>query len=340
MEIMRLKPSFARKLNQDGFTPIHLAMQNGETRVVLRLLDVDNDLVRIQGREGITPLHFAAQRGDLDLLVAFLRVCPDSIEDVTVQRETVLHIALTNGNFDAFQLLLGWLRRAWFKDAFSLGRKLLNWQDEEGNTVLHIAISRDQSQIVGWLTKFPLDINIENRSGFTAFEILENEANLVNEAPMRRMLCCARARRPWGLRRPLADYLRSPVGIDERVYVYFIRQRSRITTEMRAALLVVVVLLITISFQTVLKPPAGILLDNTATSNRTAPTNVKRQPQYLTTTLFMLENSLKLLMFFTAAFFFAAISAILYLLPFGHFVLAGPICRNTCQGFCSKIGAT
>ena len=151
MEIMRLKPSFARKLNQDGFTPIHLAMQNGETRVVLRLLDVDKDLVRIQGREGITPLHFAAQRGDLDLLVAFLRVCPDSIEDVTVRRETVLHIALTNGNFDAFQLLLGWLRRAWFKDAFSLGRKLLNWQDEEGNTVLHIAISRDQSQASSFL---------------------------------------------------------------------------------------------------------------------------------------------------------------------------------------------
>ena len=181
-------------------------------------------------------------------------------------------------------------------------------------------------QIVGWLTKFPLDINIENRRGLTAFEILENEANLVNEAPMRRMLCCARATRPWGLRRPLADYLRSPVGIDERVYVYFIRQRSRITTEMRAALLVVVVLLITISFQTVLKPPAGILLDNTATSNRIAPTNVKRQPHLTTTTLFMLENSLKLLMFFTASFFFAAISAILYLLPFGHFVLAGPIC--------------
>jgi hypothetical protein len=112
---------------------------------------------------------------------------------------------------------------------------------------------------VRWLTKFPLDINIENRRGFTAFDILEIlEADLVNQMPLRRMLRCAagRARRDRGLRRPLAAYFRSPVRIDERVYVYFLRQRSRITTEMRAALLVVVVLLIiTISFQTVLKPP-------------------------------------------------------------------------------------
>ncbi len=110
-----------------------------------------------------------------------------------------------------------------------------------------------------WLTKFPLDINIENRRGFTAFDILEIlEADLVNQMPLRRMLRCAagRSRMDRGLRRPLAAYFSSPVRIDEKVYVYFLRQRSRITTEMRAALLVVVVLLIiTISFQTVLKPP-------------------------------------------------------------------------------------
>ncbi|XP_059441877.1 ankyrin repeat-containing protein BDA1-like [Corylus avellana] len=124
MEIMRLKPSFARKLNKDGFTPMHLALQNGETRVVLLLLDVDKHLVCIQGQEGITPLHYAAQIGHLDLLVAFLRVCPESIDHLTIRRESVLLIALANNRFDPFQLLLGWLRRACFKDAFLMGIKL------------------------------------------------------------------------------------------------------------------------------------------------------------------------------------------------------------------------
>jgi ankyrin repeat protein len=79
-------------------------------------------------------------------LAEFLKSCPKSIEDVTIRRETVLHIALKYNMFDAFQFLLGWLRRAWFKNASLWEKKLLNWQDEEGNTVLHIAVSKNQVQ--------------------------------------------------------------------------------------------------------------------------------------------------------------------------------------------------
>jgi ankyrin repeat protein len=146
MEIMRLKPSFARKLNQHGFSPIHLALQNDQTQVVLQLLDVDEDLVRVQGREGMTPLHYVAQTGNLNLLAEFLKACPKSIEDITIRRETVLHIALKHNMFDAFSLLLGWLRRTWFKNASLWEKKLLNWQDVEGNTVLHLAVLTNEPQ--------------------------------------------------------------------------------------------------------------------------------------------------------------------------------------------------
>ncbi|KAH9723157.1 hypothetical protein KPL70_007005 [Citrus sinensis] len=61
LEIMRLKPSFARKQNQYGFSPLHLALQNSHTQMVLRLIDVDRNLVRVQGREGVTPLHYVAE---------------------------------------------------------------------------------------------------------------------------------------------------------------------------------------------------------------------------------------------------------------------------------------
>ena len=47
-EIMRLRPSFAKKLHQDGFTPLHLAMQNGETNTIRRLVGVEPDLIRVQ----------------------------------------------------------------------------------------------------------------------------------------------------------------------------------------------------------------------------------------------------------------------------------------------------
>ena len=75
---MNLKPSFARKLNQFGFSPLHLALQNEQIQLVLRLVSIDKvDLDRVKGKEGITPLHFVTRQGNLDLLVNFLKASPE-----------------------------------------------------------------------------------------------------------------------------------------------------------------------------------------------------------------------------------------------------------------------
>ena len=146
-EMIGLKPSFARKLNQNGFSPIHVALQNGHIELVRRLLQFDGDLVRVKGREHITPLHYVVANSDnLDLLDKFLLVCPNSITDVTVQNETVLHIALKYDNLEAFKFLMGWLERNYSKNASFNEKVVLNWKDNEGNTVLHIAVSKNQTQ--------------------------------------------------------------------------------------------------------------------------------------------------------------------------------------------------
>jgi ankyrin repeat protein len=86
-EIMNLKPSFALKLNQQGFSPIHLAIQNNQKRIVFLLVDMNRELVRVKGREGWTSFHFASHMEDVELLAKFLFVCPESIENVTEERE-------------------------------------------------------------------------------------------------------------------------------------------------------------------------------------------------------------------------------------------------------------
>ena len=145
MEMMRLKPSFARKLNLNGYSPIHLALQERHTQMARRLLQVDGDLVRVKGKEGRTPLHdvaaaAAATEQHLDLLFKFLSYCPNSIEDVTIQNQTALHIALENNNLGAFKLLVGWVRENKSENA------ILNWQDENGNTILHVAVYNNETQ--------------------------------------------------------------------------------------------------------------------------------------------------------------------------------------------------
>ena len=98
----------------------------------------------MKGRERLTPLHYVVATGDhhLDLLEEFLLVCSDSFANVIVQNETALHIALKYDKLETFKFFVGWLGRNLSKNAESYERAVLNWEDDHGNTVLHIAVSK------------------------------------------------------------------------------------------------------------------------------------------------------------------------------------------------------
>ncbi|XP_062146087.1 ankyrin repeat-containing protein BDA1-like [Alnus glutinosa] len=312
LEIMRLKPSFARKLNQNGFTPMHLALQNNHTQLMLQLLDVDDDLVRVQGREVVTPLHYVAQIGNLEVLVKFLKACPKSIEDITIRRETVLHIALKYDMFDAFRLLLGWLQRAWFRDVSQWEKKLLNWQDEKGNTVLHIAASKNQTEIVRLLLKFStVDINIKNSSDCKALDMLQLGGCHPQINSARRLI--RRLRLLVFPSAAIADakYFKAPVSNEEKLYIMFLRLTTKVTNDMRNVLLVVAALLFTVSFQAAISPPGGVwgedknLNDNSTENDQYAGKAIMGSP------LFQLLGGLNATSFFVTAF------TIFLLLPSG-----------------------
>jgi ankyrin repeat protein len=148
IEIMNLKPSFALKLNPQGFSPIHLAMQNNKKRMVYHFVSINKDLVRVKGREGITPLHFASQISEVKMLANFLRVCPESIEYLTVRRETALHIAVKNEQYEALQVLVSWLKKNTQRGAQKLENKILNKRDKAGNTILHISALSSDPQVI------------------------------------------------------------------------------------------------------------------------------------------------------------------------------------------------
>lgn len=58
LELMVLKPSFAKKLNADGFSPLHLAIVHHQVQLALELVKFNPDLVRVAGRKGINLLPF------------------------------------------------------------------------------------------------------------------------------------------------------------------------------------------------------------------------------------------------------------------------------------------
>ncbi|KAK3433586.1 hypothetical protein EUGRSUZ_L00113 [Eucalyptus grandis] len=149
MEIAILNSSFAQKLNRRGYSPMHLALQKKHYDIVRALITLNPELIRVRGRGWITPLHFVSremgenEQGNvelLDLLAEFLSACKSSVEDLTSQCETAVHIAIKNCNIKAFKVLFGWLKRAYMTE-------ILDWKDQDGNNVLHIAASQNQPEV-------------------------------------------------------------------------------------------------------------------------------------------------------------------------------------------------
>ncbi|KAG4968350.1 hypothetical protein JHK87_034001 [Glycine soja] len=261
-EIMRLKPSFASKLNQQGFTPIHLDMQHGQKRMVLRFVDINKDLVRVKGREGLTPFHFASQKGEIDLLANFLLACPDSIEDVTVRCETALHIALRSQQYEAFRVLVGWLQRTRQRGATTLEKTILNWRNEEGNTILHVSALMNDSKAIRLLVKTKVDLNAKNWENLTALDIAAN-------AEVKIVLAKAGAKHGSSITNAptFPDKLRSNITLMEKIIIFILRIRRDITEDQRNAFLIVAALVATATYQSALSPPGGVYQANAGDNN-------------------------------------------------------------------------
>ncbi|KAL7167039.1 hypothetical protein ACSBR2_037660 [Camellia fascicularis] len=221
LEMMNLKPSFGMKLNPDGLSPLHLALRNRHFETVRQLISFGKEPIRVKGRQSYTALHYVALRNEFDWLAEFLCACPAAIEDRTIRGETALHIAVRRSNSEASEVLLGWMHR-------TNRRKILNWTDNEGNTVLHIAVFTLQLQIVkSILDQNYIDRNAENFEGLTArdfaIELAESEARReILDMLFPEFLHGANINNTYSL----GDFLKSGDGVLEGICGWIFRVRS------------------------------------------------------------------------------------------------------------------
>ncbi|XP_044477701.1 ankyrin repeat-containing protein BDA1-like isoform X3 [Mangifera indica] len=299
-EILNLKPSFARKRDHLGRSPLHLALEGKHLQeglsprdldleekyqeLVTWLIKHDSEIVRVKAKGMVTALHYAAQLDDESSVADFLYVCPLSIEELTVKSETVVHIAVKNGSLKAFKVLLGWLRR------FNK-EEILKWKDEEGNNPLHTAVSADQPEMVKLLIGY-LKVNIKNSKGLTALDIFYvRRCQGSVDAAVGDILLAANAKTACQLHRPslrdskkplLVEYFSGGSPFSEKILKRFslgYRRVEEVPLEVRNVLLVVAILIATATYQAALSPPGGYWQDdgnlqpaanNTGISNTTS----------------------------------------------------------------------
>ncbi|KAG1353968.1 Ankyrin repeat [Cocos nucifera] len=134
-EILRRRPKLAQDLNEQGFSPLHLASANDHLLVVKELLKVGSDLCLIRDKDGFMPIHTAVIKGKICIVKELIDACPETAKAKTCQGETIAHLAVRSNHFKMVEFLV---------DKLGSNEELLNSKDEKGNTILHLAVARKQ----------------------------------------------------------------------------------------------------------------------------------------------------------------------------------------------------
>lgn len=234
--------------------------------------------------------------------------------DANVNGENALHIAVKNDDQrerNVLKVLMGWILRLRQKDAERIETRVINRRDKDGNTALHLAAYENNRQAMKlMLESSNINVNIENKNGLTVLDI----AALHNNREMERKVKRHGGKRAVSLVgiKTTSDLLASRLTWRESRRTRKIRSYSWISEERRNALLVVVTLIITATYQTGLQPPGGVSDGGGGQSNRTSGTSGPKAGSVV-----MDEGSFIWLWLWNGVGFHLSIAVMLFLLSLG-----------------------
>ncbi|KAJ7950752.1 Ankyrin repeat-containing protein [Quillaja saponaria] len=264
---------------------LHLAAANGHVEILNELLKVGCDLCTIEGREKRIPLHYAAIKGRVHVMKILLSACPESVENQTVRGETALLLAVKNNQFEGFTLLVAHLKQ--FQK-----ESVLNKQDNQGNTILHLASSRKQyevfNQVLGEdsVTKAVVEVNSLNKVSMTALDVLLLFHSEAGDLEIESILQQAGGKRANDMHSSVTSQSQEnhqhgqvpesniPMEQSEvptthyrsridQLADYFTYKKGRDrASDVRTALLTIAVLIATATYQSGFSPPGGVWQDD------------------------------------------------------------------------------
>ncbi|KAK3438790.1 hypothetical protein EUGRSUZ_C03604, partial [Eucalyptus grandis] len=169
-----------------GRTPLHLASANGYAEIVRELLQSDPLACLVHDEDGRTPLHLDMMKGLINIMIELVKARPEVAEYKLSHDETALHLGVRHNRLETLKVLVEMVTDG----------DLVNAQDDEGNTILHLAAANKQIEIVKYLLqRSEVDVNTVNINGFSALDIVEHFPKDFNVIELRELLVHAGALR-------------------------------------------------------------------------------------------------------------------------------------------------
>eukprot|EP01018_Ginkgo_biloba_P008591 Gb_26480 [translate_table: standard] len=228
-----------------GNTALHLAVCGDHFHIVKRLLKLDpGRWCYSLNKNEESPLHIAVKLGFLETAKLIIKYKPDCIEVRSKDGKNIVHLATETSQVNILKYLVKNVDVS----------ELINQQDGDGNTPLHIAANMKSSQIVEKLLKVPgVNKHAQNNIGLTPLEVArENTEYYGSYRILERLVNYPPRSRP---------FLYSTPNVTAAKHKNCIEMIKDSFTERAESELVVAGLLATVSFTAAFTVPGGFADD-------------------------------------------------------------------------------
>ena len=167
----------------EGNTPLHLAIKSSiQFDIVEEIVKYslkNREIINAVNDKSCTPLHFAVDRGEYNITKLLLNSNAD-IYSQDIEKSTVLHHAVKIVDQGKAVSIIDLLKT--FENINFPSSKLNSIQDIEGQTPLHIAVTKSDIEVVNKLLDLPCFLSIKNSRHQTLVHlaVMRNNVDIFN----------------------------------------------------------------------------------------------------------------------------------------------------------------
>lgn len=262
-EFLIRKPELASELDSAGCSPLHLAAAKGHVEIVEELLRADAEVCLVRNSYGRNALHMAAIKGRAAVIAVMVRFKPECTRLLTDRGETCLNLCVKWNRLEELKFLAEFMSR---------NGEFLNWKDSEGNSTLHIAVTKKNIEIINHLlTLNGLEVNALNKNGSTPMDVLRQSPRDLRDMDIEHALVKSGAlgfkdlnliTDEW-IPEKVRQMTKKPSSGQSNANTPVAKHKDMDWLgRKRSALMVVASLIATVAFQAGLTPPGGVWQDD------------------------------------------------------------------------------
>lgn len=179
--LLRWRPELAINLDNDNNSPLHFASSDGDCSIVQEILaHAPPSIPYLTDKNGVSALHVASLMGNSPVVRLLLQLYPASSDIRDNCGRNFLHVAAMRGHSSIVSHVI---KNPTLKH-------LLNRQDREGNTALHLAVEAGEYKVISKLLSCgKVHAHIMNNVGHTPSDMIENSTGFLSMVSHTNFLC-------------------------------------------------------------------------------------------------------------------------------------------------------